>query len=249
LGWKVPRSDVVAITAIGVFFGQVLPNIAGDAMRVWLLMRLGPDWRQGVISVLIDRAVGILTLLILSFAVLLFPSALTALGGHRDVIASVFGSIIAVSILGLCTPSLAAILERWQGTRMIGTLARATFQVLLRRRFGISIFGLAFAVHGLAIIAVSLLGRAQGLILPPLDAAVLFALMVAVSIIPISIGGWGLRELAVVSLLQSHGIQPERALFFSVCFGLALIVASLPGAVIWAFYSREPNAVRKSLRK
>ena len=81
-----------------------------------------------------------------------------------------------------------------------------------------------------------LLGRAQGLVLSASDAAVLFTLVVGVSLIPISVGGWGLRELAVVSFLSDHGVAPERALLFSVCFGLALIIGALPGALAWAVY-------------
>jgi hypothetical protein len=81
-----------------------------------------------------------------------------------------------------------------------------------------------------------LVGRAQGLALPLSDAVVLFTVMTGVVVVPISIGGWGLRELAVVSLLASYGVAPERALLFSVCFGLALAVGSLPGALAWLFF-------------
>ena len=53
---------------------------------------------------------------------------------------------------------------------------------------------------------------------------------------PISVGGWGLRELAVVSLLGAHGPAPERALIFSVCFGLIWVVGVLPGLIVWLLY-------------
>jgi hypothetical protein len=76
--------------------------------------------------------------------------------------------------------------------------------------------------------------------LPVPDAAVLFAVVVGVSLVPISVGGWGLRELAVVSLLAGHGMPPERALLFSVCFGLVLAAGSLPGALVWLVYSVAP---------
>jgi hypothetical protein len=49
-----PLGPIIAITAIGVFFGQILPNIASEAVRVWLLARLGCGSRRGVPSVLID---------------------------------------------------------------------------------------------------------------------------------------------------------------------------------------------------
>ncbi len=56
----------------------------------------------------------------------------------------------------------------------------------------------------------------------------------------ISIGGWGLRELAVISFLATYGVVPERALPFSVCFGLAVAVGSLPRALAWLLYPFAP---------
>jgi hypothetical protein len=57
--------------------------------------------------------------------------------------------------------------------------------------------------------------------------------MIGVALVPFTVGGWGLRELAMVSLFGNHGLTPERALVFSMYFGLTSIVASLPGAVAW----------------
>jgi hypothetical protein len=65
--------------------------------------------------------------------------------------------------------------------------------------------------------------------------------MVGVTIIPISISGWGLRELAVISLLSRYGVAPEKALLFSVCFGLCVAFGSLPGALTWLLYSFRPS--------
>src|SRR6266487_2535270 len=83
--------------------------------------------------------------------------------------------------------------------------------------------------------------RAQGLTLTLPDAAALFTVMVGILLlVPISVSGWGLRELATVSLLASHGVRPETALLFSVCFGLVYAVGSLPGALAWLVYSPSP---------
>ena len=106
---------------------------------------------------------------------------------------------------------------------------------------GPMILGIGSLIHVLTIVIVWSVGRAQGLALPLPDAAVLLMVMVGVALVPISISGWGLRELAVVSLLGHHGVAPEKALLFSVCFGLTLAVGSLPGAVAWMVYSFAPS--------
>jgi uncharacterized membrane protein YbhN (UPF0104 family) len=232
---------VVAIAAISNLTAQVVPNIAADTARAWMLTQLGRSWGQALISVMIDRAVGIAALVAVGLVTLLFPSALSALGGQRGLAIAMFGAILAATLVGLLlAPAVASILERWRYTRWAGNLARAAHYVLLGSRAGVEIAGIAVAIHGFTILAIWLLGKALGLALAPVDAAVLFTLMVAVSLIPISIGGWGVRELAVTALLSGHGVSAEQALFFSVCFGLTVLVAALPGALIWAVYSPRP---------
>jgi glycosyltransferase 2 family protein len=103
------------------------------------------------------------------------------------------------------------------------------------------ILGIGCLIHALTIPVVWSLGRAQGLVLPALETAILFTVMIGVGIVPVSIGGWGLRELAVISVLGNQGVSPEKALLFSVSFGLAPAVASLPGGLIWMFYSFAPS--------
>jgi uncharacterized membrane protein YbhN (UPF0104 family) len=242
---RMTRAALIAVNAIATFFMQVLPNVASDGIRIWLLARLGSDWRNAVTSVVIDRSVGIALMIALTFGILLVPSALTALGGYRDVILLVYGVLLVAGILGLVlVPRIVPILQRWRYLREIGMFAAAARRVLIGPRSA-AVLALGCLVHVLTIVVVWSLGRAQGLVLPVSDAAVLFTVMVGVSLVPISVGGWGLRELAVVSLLGEYGVAPERALLFSVCFGLVLLIGALPGAIVWLLYPL-PQSKRSS---
>jgi uncharacterized membrane protein YbhN (UPF0104 family) len=240
---QTPSTPIIAITAIAVFVGQIVPNVAADAIRVWLLARSGRSWRHGLPSVVIDRGLGVFTLLVVGFVALLFPSALTALAGYRTLALQVFGLLIAGAVAAvLVVPYVAPVLERFSLTRLAGQFATATHYVLIRSRARWWILSIGFAVHLLTIVAVWSLGRAHGLVLPVVDAALLFTVMVSISLIPVSIGGWGLRELAVSGLLGGYGVPLEQALFFSVSFGLVLMLAALPGLVVWAFFSPARHA-------
>ena len=234
----IKRAPMIAITAIANFFAQIVPNIAADSIRAWMLAQHDYSWRRGLVSVMIDRGVGVASLIAVGFVVMLFPSSLTALGGQRTIALEFFGTLLIATVGCLVfAPKFAPLLERRRYTAWAGKLAHLTHHVLLGDTAGVSILGIAFGVHLMSITAVWLLAQASGLSLPLVDAAVLFTIMVAVALIPVSVGGWGIRELAVTSLLGSHGVPFEQALFFSLCFGVILLVAALPGAVIWAIYS------------
>ena len=235
-GPQMTRVAMIAATAVGLFFAQVLPSVAGEGIRAWLLVRLGCDWRNAVTSSVIDRGVGGGLLIMLGFVILLLPTGFTALGGYRDVVVVVYGALILAGALGLLLmPKIVAPLARWRYSRWFATLAADVHRVVLGPK-GPLILSIGCLIHALTILIVWSVGRAQGLVLPLPDAAVLFTVMIGVVVVPISIGGWGPRELAVVSLLATHGVAPERALLFSVCFGLALAVGSLPGALAWLFF-------------
>jgi uncharacterized membrane protein YbhN (UPF0104 family) len=234
---QLSRTAMIAATAVGVFFGQVLPNIAGDGMRAWLIIRLGCNWRVTVMSVVIDRAVGVGLLIVLAFIILLLPSGVTALGGYHDVVLIIYGALIFAGLLALLLePIIVAPLARWRYSRWFATLAAEAYRVLLGSK-GPVILGLGSLSPLLTIVVVWLVGQAQGFPLPLSEAAVLFTVMTGIALIPVSIGGWGLRELTVISILTPQGIAPERALLFSACFGLVVTISSLPGALVWLFCS------------
>jgi hypothetical protein len=234
---RVGRLAIIAVTAIGLFFAQVLPSVAGDGIRAWYLVRLGGDWRHALTSVVIDRAVGVGLLVLLAFAMLLADADLAALGGWRDEALLVDGGLIVAGVLGLLLlPPLAPLLSRWRGSRWVGALALDARRVLLGPRSAV-ILALGVAVHALTITAVWSLACSLGLDIGLADAAVLFTVMVGVTIVPVSISGWGLRELAVVTLLARHGVPAESALLLSVSFGLTVVAAALPGALAWLLFS------------
>jgi glycosyltransferase 2 family protein len=232
---------IIAVTAIGAFFAQVLPSVAAEGVRACLLVRLGSDWRNAVTSVVIDRGVGVGLLIAAGFVILLLPSGLIALGAYRHVVLVVYGALLLAGASGLLwSPRMVLPLARWRFTHWFARLTVDTRRVLLGPK-GPMILGIACLLPTLTIAVVWSLGRALGLLLPVPDAAVLFTVMIGVALVPISISGWGLRELAVISLLGHHGIAPERALLFSVCFGLIFALGSLPGALAWLVYSFAPE--------
>jgi glycosyltransferase 2 family protein len=237
---RAPRAPLIAITAIGLFFGQIAPNVVGESMRVWLLTRLGSPWREGLLSVLIDRGVGVGVLLAMTFCILLFPSGLTALGGYRAPVLAVVGALFVAGVLTLLlAPLFAPVFARWRFTRWLGIVASSSSDVLLHRSSGTYIVAIGLAIHVMTVGAIWSLGRAQGFDLSVTDAAALFAVMAGVALIPITVGGWGLRELAITALLQPHGVPFDQALFFSVSIGLVALLGTSVGAVVWALYTPE----------
>jgi uncharacterized protein (TIRG00374 family) len=218
---------------VAQFFSQILPAIAGDGVRVWFLGRFSNDWRDATVSVVIDRCVGIGLLLAFTFAILLLPSSVGAFERERDKVLVTLAVMLAVAVTCLALSArFGPELTSWRYGRWIDRFFNGARAAVFGSRSPV-ILGIGCMIHALTIAAVWSLGRAQGVPLSPADAAVLFAVMIGVALVPFTVGGWGLRELAMVSLFGNHGLTPERALVFSMYFGLTSILASLPGALAW----------------
>jgi uncharacterized membrane protein YbhN (UPF0104 family) len=232
---------ITVASAIGQFFGQILPVVAGDGVRVWFLAHFGNDWRDATISVVIDRCVGIGLLLSFTLAILLLPSSFGAFDQDRGSVAILLAVIIALGLIGLLLgAALSPSLKNWRYGRWIDRFFGGARAAVFGSR-SVAILGIGCAIHLLTIAAVWALGRAQGLAISPADAAVLFAVMIGVALVPFTVGGWGLRELAMVEFFGNYGLTPERALVFSMYFGLTSILASLPGALAWLGYLFAPS--------
>jgi glycosyltransferase 2 family protein len=233
MGARVPLAAVVRVSYIGAFCNSwLLGNVSGDAARAVLAPEGGVGRAAIVYSVLFDRVVTLVGLGL----VMLPISALNAgpLARSMPVFASLIVAalpFIGLTAIGLIAPSIGgrtgAVMPR---LRELGLAWRLLWQA--PGRFGAA---LAIAAAGqIAIPAVAYsLARAQHLDVSFLDFMVMIPPVVLVSALPISVGGWGVRENAMIIALAPIGVASGSALLISIELALLASLLSLPGGVIW----------------
>ena len=227
-------TTLMKIMFVGLFFNQILPTgVGGDIVRAWRCGRVGIALGAAIRSILLDRACGYLVLVVL-YAVGL-PSLLHILPGARE-----RGAVLAVLAVGLL--GLVALLSLDRLPRPIlrlrfitpfAELSRAGRRLFTNPRQCCAVLGLSVITIALTVLAFKFVGDAIGsrvslgswmMIVPPVT---------LIQLVPISLAGWGVREAALVVALGSFGVPAEAALAISVLVGLCLIVAGLPGGLIW----------------
>jgi uncharacterized membrane protein YbhN (UPF0104 family) len=109
------------------------------------------------------------------------------------------------------------------------------------RRCFLLVFALACLTHLMNVLVFFVVGQNLGL--PVLPAQWFFIVPPALlfSMIPISAGGWGLREGVLIFALGELGIPAEEAIVPSLIFGLGILLVTLPGALVW-LANRKPDA-------
>jgi hypothetical protein len=89
-------------------------------------------------------------------------------------------------------------------------------------------------------------------LLSALLAALLVPAVLEIAMLPISIGGWGVREGAAIVAFASVGVSPAVAFGGSVAFALLSLLLALVGGTTWLLGRRpgmpngDPLATSKS---
>jgi uncharacterized membrane protein YbhN (UPF0104 family) len=244
----VARWRLVGIVVISLFFNQVLPStVGGDGMRMWLLHRRGSPLGAAVRSVIMDRLLGLLGLLLLTLA-----GALGLVWRHPESVP--VWSALAAALGGIAVIAGAPLLLRLSGwlpfaapRRHLETIAGEVETLwrdkpLLARLIGVSVLG-----HLFLCLAVWLTALAIGIASPLLGTlAVLPAVLLAASL-PVSIAGWGVREGGMVVGLGLLGVAAGDAALVSVFFGLLYLAFGAAGGLAWLFQHRPRPAAGDAL--
>jgi glycosyltransferase 2 family protein len=85
------------------------------------------------------------------------------------------------------------------------------------------------------------LALALGIWLSPIDAFVLAPSALLIAMVPISLAGWGIREVVFIQAFSLAGIVPSQALALSLLYGLVGLITGLLGGGVWFVERRLQN--------
>ena len=223
---------------VGFFFNQALPSSSGgDAIRACEIRHLGI--KKVIISIILDRLFGLFALFLSS----VICAVILLIG--KDINDSMDESlyfIIALNLAGIALISISTFLDKtvkkfgltWVASKFELKLFSETIRVLIQKKSGIIflLFSSMF-MHFLLGVSGYLILLSLGANPPFLHFFPYFLLALTISTIPISIGGWGVRETAMISLFYYINVNTEITLVFSVLYGLLMICVGLPGGLVW----------------
>ncbi len=216
----------------GAFFNQGLPtSIGGDAIRVVDVARQGCRKRDAFYGVFIDRVLGLVGLLILNLAANALNPDLLPQGVFLTI-----NLLVACGVLGFVVLLLLRRLEwlkRWRITRLFHTISVNLSQVLVTPRDYFVQIGLSVAVHFLSLLAIFLIGRSIEMPFDLLTFLIVVPPVLLLTLVPVSLAGWGVREKAMIVLFTMIGADKVSALTMSILYGLVLVIASLPGLQVY----------------
>jgi glycosyltransferase 2 family protein len=234
---RMPFGTALTYSFVGWFFSNVSPStVGGDIFRGVQLSRVGMSPGGAARLVVAIRVLSFTTLVVVML--IGFPIALEHLPAPQDVF--MLGSLLLAAISAIVALFFFAHLARHVPKSLRGSFFRkldtvaGDFRTVLVPRPAVAAAWLAALLqHFLRVASLACLAEGLGLDIP---FALLFAVTPAallMAMLPISLGGWGIRELTFVYFLGAVGVGAEPALSLSIAFGLLRAIIGAMGGATW----------------
>ena len=221
LGLPLSRMQALGINLSTVFYGLFLPGGTATSWLVRLLRLPDVQRRPGLALTVIagDRAFATVAGALIGVAADLALHAPASLAVSAGLMLVALAS--GVVGWGMLTPSILRRVSSWPGVEWLRRLPTRAADLEIRHslpslRTAGSAAVLSFGVHGLGVLAWWVLARALGLELGLVQIAWVRSAALVVGLLPVTVGGLGLREGTVVAMLAVFGVGAADALSLSL---------------------------------
>ncbi|MBI2370971.1 MAG: flippase-like domain-containing protein [Deltaproteobacteria bacterium] len=240
---EIPYLRLVAHYYGGVFFNQFLPSsIGGDVYRGYGLFRDARDTGITVASLVLDRLSALAALLALSLGALAFMQVDSRLTWTVILLNLGFAAGVVALVPPACRRLLLRLVERLGWGRVgavIQEVTRAIFSYWDHRRALGAALLLAFLIQVALVGILYLTALALHVSAPLAYFFLTVPLIELVTLLPISLGGVGLREGSFVFFFAQVGVPSAAALAISLSwFGMSVAMAGI-GALVLLWRARR----------
>ncbi len=242
-GIRLPARELHAVFWGAQFFNAFLPGgVAGDVVRFGHLWRTHPERKAAAAaSLLADRLLGLGALFALAALSLGLHLALAGGGPELRILLAAsavsFTALLAAGWLAIRTTVWRPLAARALGAERAGALHEALAAMGRQPGALAGAAALSTGVWLLDFAALWLLACSVGLAAGPLMMCVAGAAAYVAATLPISIGGHGVREGALVGVLVLLGVTGagDALALLALAFWAVSVGWSLVGGVVWLF--------------
>jgi uncharacterized protein (TIRG00374 family) len=224
-----PRRTVMRAFSLAYFFNTVLPtSVGGDAVRAWIVGRPSGQLVLAATSVVIDKLTALVCLFVVGWAALFLDSSSvpSAVAGSFVWTTLFFAGVLAVFAAAAAGSARLARRLPERAEKAAEQVWGALHGWMRSGRLVLLVFALGIAYQVMGIGALVLLADAIGFDLSFSLAAVAAAVVLVAMLLPISIGGFGVREAGFVVLLGDAGISSTDATLLSLLSALVILLSS-----------------------
>jgi len=223
---------------ISILINQVVPGgVVGDVGRAVHAGRRNPEARGAAArSVVLERVSGQISLWLVVLVGLVVWGAQAGVRVALVVVAVVF-TVVLLATLFVRIPAVA----RGRVGKLWSLGVAEAREAFVHRGAWVTQLGLSLLSVAVLVVMYAACVEAVGATLRVSQLVFIAPTLLALTTLPLSVGGWGVREAASALLFEIAGLDPAAGVAASAAFGAVNLVAALPGVWFWARRSAPPN--------
>ncbi len=234
LGLQVKPRRMFSHYMAGMFISNFVPTtVGGDVLRMSRLSNDTGDGPHSFASVLLERLSGWIVLPVFTLLGLALDEELRGLGAPTRVAASTAGlTLLALGLILLLVGNqrFGRLVSRRNGwVRFVNGLHMGIDELRAKPRDTGRVLITAFAYQAIMLAAAGCAAKAVGINgLGPIELMAFIPAVLIIQVLPIGLGGLGLREGALVLFLHDLGVIDEQA----IAMGLLLYFLTVAGSLV-----------------
>ena len=254
LGLRVSRRRLFSHYMAGMFLSNFVPTtVGGDLVRISRLTNDTDDGPHSFASVLLERLSGWIVLPAFTLVGLALDEELRGLGAPTRVavVTALLTLLALVLTLGLVgNQRFGRLVSKHQGwVRFVNGLHTGIDELRTKPRDAGRVLLTAFAYQGVMLTAAGFAAKVVGIDgLGPIELMAFIPAVLIIQVLPIGLGGLGLREGALVLFLHDLGVIDERAIAMGLLLYFLTVAGSLVGLPTLVFGGRHWQRVTRSRR-
>ena len=224
---------------VGLFFNNFLPsNVGGDVARIADIAKRTGKAPEATASVIGERLISGLALALTALIGLLFSPQVS--GQFAPIVGGLI--LFFVFVMGLFASRrakriISTVIRRLLGPKWFERIGRVAGSIALAIRnpstFLWAMFW-SFAFHITLVLVNYAIFIALNINLPLISFVLYVPIIAAIQLVPVSVNGFGVREVAYVYFFGTVGVSSSGAAAASLLFGILVMLVSLPGGLIFA---------------
>jgi uncharacterized membrane protein YbhN (UPF0104 family) len=221
---------------LGTFFNIFLPGlVGGDVVKIYFLHKMAGIGTEAVASVFMDRYFGYAALMLLGL--LSYPFGFGHFAGTW-ITWVLPGMVLAFALGSLVVFGLEIGQKRFKALSKIYGYFRVYRS---RKALILKAMGIGLMVHSLSALMVYLLAVGMGEKIPLATLLVFIPIIATLAALPVSVGGIGIREGAMILLLGTVGVEADRATALSFLWYFTMVAG---GALGVTEYIRDKDYIK-----
>lgn len=260
----IPLRESVRLTFLGTFFNYIVPGtVSGDLVKAWYVAKHTHRKAAALISIFVDRVVGLVEFAILPVIVMTImfsAGAINAQNWHDrfrtpTIVVGVVLAGAAAALSVLLIPGLRRLLRLGELAHKIKPIREhlpvaAEAAEIYRSQIGslvkalaVTLGGQAFFITGIMLTGLSmgLVGQSEGLV-PWFQFFLYVPLIYIIAAVPITPGAAGVAEAFYLLFFKAFGLADTEILAMALVSRLLPMLVSLPGLFVYLTGTKMPKA-------